>query len=231
MNEPIVILLSGGQDSTTSLFWAKHTWPVAPIYAVSMRYGQRHQVEVERARWIADIAGCAGHTVFELDVLAQLGDSALVNTTSPIEAQGGYADREAPEGLPTSFVPGRNAFFLLTAAAYAVKVGARRIVTGVCETDYSGYPDCRAAFISSMEAMLNDAMPSSCGPFLIHAPLMKLDKAATVRLALTLDGCYEALAHTVTCYEGKVPGCGACPACVLRAQGFAAAGVPDPANP
>lgn len=226
----VIVLLSGGQDSTTSLFWARAKWPDASIYALSVRYGQRHSIELEAANTIAEMAGCTEHHVIELDVLAHLSDSDLVRSKTEIKAAGGYADAEMPEGLPTSFVPGRNAFFLLTAAAFAVKVGAKHIVTGVCETDYSGYPDCRESFIDAMERMIDLAMPSSCGPFSIHAPLMHLDKAATVQLARQLPGCWEALAHTVTCYEGQHPGCRVCPACTLRARGFAAAGELDPAT-
>jgi len=111
-----------------------------------------------------------------------------------------------------------------------VQLGAKDIVTGVCQTDYSGYPDCRREFIDAFEKMITLAMPSSVGPMRVHTPLMYLTKAETVRLAGRLPECTEALAHTITCYQGKRPGCGECGACVLRAKGFAEAGRKDPAE-
>jgi 7-cyano-7-deazaguanine synthase len=220
-----VVLLSGGQDSTTCLFWARERFEV---HAVAIWYGQRHAVEIESADRIAALAG-ATFMVLRQPVLADLGDSALVRSAQAIQGDGGREDAKAPNGLPTSFVPGRNLFFLATAAAYAAKIGARDIVTGVCQTDYSGYPDCRREFIDATEKAITLAMPSSAGPFTIHTPLMALTKAATVHLARSLPGCWDALAYSVTCYEGKLPGCGKCPACDLRGKGFAQAGYPDPA--
>lgn len=134
-----------------------------------------------------------------------------------------------PEGLPTSFVPGRNALFLTLAGAVAVKLGAKSIVTGTCQTDYSGYPDCRREFIDAQELALTLAMPSSSGPIKIHTPMMFMTKAETVSLARSLQGCWDALALSITCYNGQRPGCGTCPACVLREKGFAEAGESDPA--
>ena len=113
----------------------------------------------------------------------------------------------------------------------AVREGARDVVTGTCQTDYSGYPDCRREFVDAFEKALTLAMPSSCGPVRVHTPLMYLTKAETVRLARRLgQGCWDALALSVTCYEGQRPGCGSCPACDLRARGFAEAGEVDPAR-
>lgn len=230
MTNPAVVLLSGGQDSTTALYWAKANG-FDPLYALNVQYGQRHASEIKAAKIIAAHAG-AKYETLRLDVLAALGDSALVDTAKPLEASGGYVDEAMPEGLPTSFVPGRNAFFLLTAAAFAVKVGAKAIVTGVCQTDYSGYPDCRAPFIDRMAVMLNAAMPSSCGPFTIYTPLMDLTKAETVKLMRSYgDEAWWALGQTVTCYNGLRPGCGLCPACLLRIAGFEEAGEKDPARP
>lgn len=221
-----VVLLSGGQDSTTCLFWAKERFDV--VVAVSFDYGQRHRAELAAAKEIAALAGVEHH-LLPLEVLTALGDSALTSNRA-VEATGGLFDKEAPNGLPTSFVPGRNLLFLSVAAALAVKVGATNIVCGVCETDYSGYPDCRGTFVQAMERVVNEAMPSGSGPLVIHAPLLHLSKQATVELARVLPGCWEALAKSLTCYEGLRPGCGACPACVLREKGFAAAGVADPAK-
>ena len=224
-----VVLLSGGQDSTTCLFWAKKQFK--HLYALTINYGQRHDTEIHAAAEIAQLADCVQHALLPLDVLGHIGGSALVDKTIPLEASGGIPDKEMPEGLPTSYVPGRNIFLLATAATYAVKVGAHHIVTGVCQTDYSGYPDCRAGFIASMEDMFMQAFPTGALPMQIHTPLMKLTKAETVNMAVDLgEPCLEALSHSVTCYHGEKPGCGDCPACDLRAKGFAEAGVKDPAK-
>lgn len=223
-----IVLLSGGQDSTTCLFWALTMFD--EVRAVSLVYGQRHAAEIEAARTIANVAKVE-HNVVHLPVLGELSDSDLVRNETAINADGGRPDMTMPQGLPTSFVPGRNALFLTVAAAYAVKHDARDIVTGVCQTDYSGYPDCRREFIDAQERALTLAMPSSAGPIRIHTPLMYMTKAETVRLALRLPDCWEALRYSLTCYNGKRPGCGTCPACALRAKGFAEANEQDPAIP
>ncbi len=224
-----IVLLSGGQDSTTSLYWALDKYGPDEVLALSIFYGQRHATELQSAMNIAKLAGVR-HAELRADVLAAIGDSDLVKKDTEIKADGGYGDKAAEHGLPSSFVPGRNLLFLSLAAAVAVREGAKDIVTGVCQTDYSGYPDCRRLFIDSLEATLALAMPSSSGPFKINTPLMTMTKAETVRMARGLPGCWEALAMSVTCYNGKRPGCGTCPACDLRAKGFAEAGFPDPAQ-
>jgi len=225
MKEKAVVLLSGGQDSATCLAWAVQQYH---CLALSLNYGQRHAAELEAAAKIADIYEVP-HIVEAIPILGSIGGSALVDGTE-LKWDGGYGDKEAPNGLPTSFVPGRNLLFLAIAGAVAVRNGAKVIVTGVCQTDYSGYPDCRESFVTAMQAVLNEAMPSGCGPFQIVTPLMHLDKAQTVGLALALPNAWRALEQSVTCYEGKRPGCGVCAACVLRAKGFAAAGQTDPAS-
>lgn len=223
-----IVLLSGGQDSATCLFWARTVYD--EVEAISFRYGQRHAAELEAGARIADLAGVK-RTVFDLGVLSQLGDSALVNAGEAIKVAGGRGDAQVAGGLPTSFVPGRNLLMLSVAGAYAVKVGARDVVAGVCQADYSGYPDCRRAFVDSLEATLALAMPSESGPFRIVTPLMHLTKAETVRLARRLGAdCWRALGHTITCYEGRRPGCGECPACAVRARGFEEAGEIDPTS-
>lgn len=221
-----IVLLSGGQDSTTSLFWAKREFG-DDLLALSIFYGQRHESELVAATEIAKLAGVR-HQLLRADVLASIGDSDLVRKGTAIKADGGYGDAAAPNGLPSSFVPGRNLLFLSLAAAVAVREGTKHIVTGVCQTDYSGYPDCRREFIDSLEQTLGLAMPSSSGPFTIATPLMRMTKAETVVLARDLPGCWDALALSVTCYHGKRPGCGTCPACELRIKGFEEAGFPDP---
>jgi 7-cyano-7-deazaguanine synthase len=226
-----IVLLSGGQDSTTCLFWAISTLALgkaSDVVAVSARYGQRHSAELMAAQQIAQLAGVE-HVVLDLPTLAQIGGSALVDASVPLTGDGGHVDEAMPQGLPTSFVPGRNAFFILAAAARGVRRGISTSVTGGCQTDYSGYPDCRRDFIDSMERMLTLAMPSSCGPFHVLTPLMRMTKAQTVDLAHQLGSqCWLAIAKSITCYNGKRPGCGACGACDLRAKGFDEARFLDP---
>jgi 7-cyano-7-deazaguanine synthase len=221
-----IILLSGGQDSATCLHWALARYN--RVHALSLHYGQRHAIELDAARKIGKAA--TTHIVLDVPSLGALADSALLDPSQPLTASGGLADSEAPAGLPSSFVPGRNMVFLAIASVYAVRMAASAIVTGVCQTDYSGYPDCRRTFIDAMELAATLAMPSSC-PIEIITPLMDLTKAETVTLARELGlACWEAIGQSVTCYEGLRPGCGVCPACALRAVGFAEAGEEDPAN-
>ncbi len=225
-----LVVLSGGQDSTTCLAWAGRRFD--EVHAISFSYGQRHKTELEAAARVAERAGVASHVVIPLPLGYEVlgASSAITNHDVPVESSGGLYDAAAPhDGLPTTFVPGRNMIFLAVAAARAVAVGARDIVVGVCETDYSGYPDCRQSFVDAMQVAVNAALPSSCGPVRIHAPLMELSKAESVQLAADL-GALGLLALTVTCYEGQRPGCGTCPACRLRAEGFAEAGFRDPAE-
>ena len=232
-----IVLLSGGQDSTTSLWWALDKFGTNDLLALSIFYGQRHEAELPAAVEIAKMAGVK-HQLLRAEVLASIGDSDLVKKGTEIKASGGYGDHAAPDGLPSSFVPGRNLLFLSLAAAVAVREGCNQIVTGVCQTDYSGYPDCRREFIDALEVTLGLAMPSKAGPFDIHTPLMHMTKAETVKLARSLSKagvgpnmtCWDALARSVTCYHGKHPGCGTCPACELRIKGFAEAGEVDPAS-
>lgn len=221
-----IVLLSGGQDSATCLYLARTMFD--EVHAISIFYGQRHAAELEAAQAVAKLAGVT-HETIDLPVFGGIGGSDLTRTGTEIRGAGGLGDAQAPSGLPTSFVPGRNALFLTLAAAVAVRHGAKDIVTGTCQTDYSGYPDCRREFIDAQEHALTLAMPSSAGPIRIHTPLMYLSKAETVKLARRLPGCWDALALTLTCYNGKRPACGECPACTLRIRGFAEAGERDPA--
>lgn len=229
----VMVLLSGGQDSTTSLFWALKMFD--EVHAISFDYGQRHASELEAARAIASMMHVE-HSVVELGTL--LGRSSALTGDHELKAEGGLPDVLMPQGLPTSFVPGRNHMFLSIAAIKAAELGISDIVTGVCQTDYSGYPDCRRVFIDALEVALTTAFPSSMGPVRIHTPLMHMTKAETVKLMLRLHPeigrqqgpAYASFCRTVTCYYGARPGCGTCPACVLRAKGFEEAGVNDPAN-
>jgi 7-cyano-7-deazaguanine synthase len=207
-----LVLLSGGQDSTTCLAWALARF--SEVHAVAFDYGQRHAVELESAQAVASEAGVG------LDIIPVhgLGGSALTDHTAEVKADGGHMD------LPTTFVPGRNAVFLSIAAGLAVQRGAAHLVTGICQTDYSGYPDCRDDFRAAMEQALSLAVGA---PLTIHAPLMKLTKAETVHLAASL-GALGLLGKSHTCYQGARPPCRECPACVLRERGFNEAGLVDP---
>ncbi len=216
-----VVLFSGGQDSTTCLYWARERFE--RVVALSIHYGQRHSVEVEAARTIAAAAGVE-HEVLEVGRILR-GTSPLVSD-NPV---GQYdSANDLPGGVEPTFVPARNALFLVLAANVATVLGAHDLVTGVCEADFGGYPDCRRSFIDSMEQTLGLGIDGEADAFRVHTPLMELTKADTVRLAQALPGCMEALAHSHTCYRGERPACGKCHACIIRARGFDEAGVVDP---
>src|SRR3984885_3127436 len=221
MNEDhALVLFSGGQDSTTCLAWALARYP--RVETVGFRYGQRHAIELDCRPAILDAlrspALGADHMVDLTATIAGLGETAM---TAPIEIA---TDRS---GLPNTFVPGRNLLFLTCAAAIAYRRGLRRIVAGVCETDYSGYPDCRDDTIKAMQLALNLGMERR---FVLETPLMWRDKQATWALAFSLGG--ETLVdlirvETHSCYNGARSrlhdggyGCAACPACELRAGGW-----------
>ena len=214
-----VVVFSGGQDSTTCLFWAKQQFD--NVVAVNFHYGQRHAIECAAARQIAHLAEIELVEV-ELSALGKLSKSALTRADIDVAEHGGM------NGLPSTFVPGRNLVFLSLASSFALSLDSHDLVAGVCQTDFSGYPDCRRETIDAMEKAIR--LGNDCAAFTIHTPLMFMTKAATVELAMSLPGCLAALAHSVTCYQGKRPGCGVCPACALRAKGFSEAGIPDPAN-
>lgn len=211
-----VVVLSGGQDSTTCLYWAMQRFGRANVRALTFDYGQRHRIELEAARRVAALADVP-HEILPIDTFSALGGNALTAADIPVG--------EMPDdGLPNTFVPGRNLIFITFAAAYACQHDIDDIVTGVAETDYSGYPDCRDDTLRALERAISLGMERN---FSLHTPLMFLGKKETVELAVRL-GAMEAMALTHTCYEGRCPPCGTCPACRLRARGFADAGVRDP---
>jgi 7-cyano-7-deazaguanine synthase len=213
-----LVVLSGGQDSTTCLYWAIDRFGVDHVDSVTFDYGQRHSVELECAARVAEFAGVSNR-VLPIDTFAALGGDAL--TDSAVDVMAGV---DSDSGLPNTFVPGRNLVFLTFAAAYAYRLGAGNLVTGVAQTDYSGYPDCREGTITSLQHTLCLGMEFEV---VIHTPLMHLSKSETVELARDL-GALPAMTLTHTCYNGQRPPCGACPACKLRAKGFAEAGIEDP---
>lgn len=203
-----LVVFSGGQDSTTCLFWALENF--AEVEAVTFDYGQRHRIEIDCAKEIAKELGIIHH-VLDMSLLNQLAANALTRDEIAIEE----SDKG---GLPSTFVPGRNLLFLSFAGVLASQVGAKHIVTGVCETDFSGYPDCRDVFIKSMNVTLNLSMDQS---FDIHTPLMWINKAQTWELADELGVFEYVRERTLTCYNGIIAdGCGECPACKLRKNGL-----------
>lgn len=207
-NEKAVVVFSGGQDSTTCLFWAMKEF--GEVEAVTFDYNQRHRTEIQCAKEIANELGIKHH-VLDMSLLNQLAPNAL--TRNDIDVKDGEAGK-----LPSTFVPGRNLLFLSFAGVLASQVKAKHIVTGVCETDFSGYPDCRDVFIKSMNVTLNLSMDQN---FVIHTPLMWLNKAQTWKMADDLDAFEFVRLRTLTCYNGIIAdGCGICPACKLRKNGL-----------
>ena len=206
-NEKAVVVFSGGQDSTTCLFWAKKQF--GEVEAVTFDYGQRHAREIKCAKDIAQELDIK-HTILDMSLLGQLTQNALTRSDIAIVQKDGE--------LPSTFVDGRNHLFLSFAAVLAKGIGAKHIVTGVCETDFSGYPDCRDVFVKSLNVTLNLAMDYE---FVIHTPLMWIDKAETWKLADELGAFDFVRERTLTCYNGVIgDGCGECPACKLRKAGL-----------
>lgn len=181
-------------------------------------YGQRHKIELEAAKAIATLAQVP-LKILTVTALSELGGNSLTDSKISVAK-----DLQA-NGCPNSFVPGRNLLFMTLLAAYGSQLGAYDLVTGVCQTDFSGYPDCRRNTMDSLETTLKNGLACE---FRIHTPLMWLNKAQTVTLASQLEGCLPALRLSHTCYNGARPPCQNCPACELRRTGFAQAGFRDP---
>ncbi len=221
---PAVVLLSGGLDSATTLAIARDAG--FACHAISFRYGQRHEHELDCARAIARVSGVARHIISEID-LRQFGGSAL---TSDIAVPKDRSSEQLSHGIPITYVPARNTIFLSHALAFAEVLGSSDIFIGVNALDYSGYPDCRPEYIAAFETMANLATRAGVEgtPLRIHAPLIHLTKAQIIQRGTQLGVDY---ALTSTCYdptpEGKA--CGHCDACQLRLKGFAEAGLNDPA--
>ena len=216
MNKALVVL-SGGQDSTTCLYWAIDKFGIDAVSSLTFDYGQKHRIELACAKEVAEIAGVT-NSVLPIDTFRILGGNAL---TDDINVE---SEVDPDTQLPNTFVPGRNLIFLTYAAAFAYQRGISNLVTGVAQTDYSGYPDCRNDTIESLQNTIRLGMETEVT---IHTPLMWLSKAETVLLAKQL-GALEAMAYSHTCYNGQQPPCGTCPACELRAKGFEEAGIADP---
>lgn len=220
MNEKAVVLLSGGLDSATCLAIARNRG--FDCYCLSFDYGQRHSAELQAADRVVKALGAVEHRVINFG-LAQFGGSALTDTSIAVPVDGVQA------GIPVTYVPARNTIMLSLALAWAEVLGSRDIFVGVNAVDYSGYPDCRPEYIAAFETMANLATKAGVeGQKLhIHAPLIDLTKAEIIRTGHALGVDYGL---TVSCYQADELGraCAVCDSCRLRAEGFAAAGIPDP---
>jgi 7-cyano-7-deazaguanine synthase len=215
-----VVLLSGGLDSSTALAVARSQG--FDCYALTVRYGQLHEVELEAARRVAARAGVAEHRVIAID-LAQLAHSALTGTGA-VPKDRSLAEIGAAGDVPSTYVPARNTVLLALALAWAESLGAKDLFVGVNVLDASGYPDCRPAFVAAFEALANVATRS--GGFHVHAPLIELTKAQIIELGTRLGVDYG---ETHSCYDPiEGAACGRCDACLLRKKGFAEAGIADP---
>lgn len=240
-----VVVLSGGQDSTTCLAWAAANPEFDEVHAVTFDYCQRHRREIDAAeavfdkidRHYTDVLGQPNRLKTHQFVI--LG--AVLRGTSPLVSNNKldeYEDHQSlPGGLEKTFVPGRNLLFLTLAANVAYALGATHVITGVCQEDFGGYPDCRQVFIDRAQEAIREGFsyldPDTGGRddfynFRIHTPLMNLSKAESVKLAAELPGCMDALAYSHTAYDGKYPPTGKDHASLLRAKGFEEAGLPDP---
>ena len=212
MNRKAVIVFSGGQDSTTCLL---HALPrFEDIHCITFDYGQRHRAEIEVSLTLSRQLGITSHTVLDASLLNALTVSSLTRSDIAVA----HADQLEENGLPNTFVPGRNILFLTLASIYAYQVQAETVITGVCETDFSGYPDCRDEFVKSLNHAIKSGMAYDVQ---IETPLMGLNKAETWALADHYNQLELIREHTLTCYNGiKGSGCGDCAACKLRAKGL-----------
>ena len=220
-----VVLLSGGLDSATTLAIARSEG--YEVYALSVDYGQRHHIELERAATVAKALGAAQHVVVKIDLRA-IGGSAL---TDSIDVPKDRPPERLSEGIPVTYVPARNTILLGLALGFAETIGAFDIFIGANVLDYSGYPDCRPEFLSAFENLANVATKAAVenrGQFRFHAPLIKMTKVEIIRAGTKLGVDYSL---TLSCYDPDAQGraCGRCDSCQLRKKGFAEAGVTDPA--
>lgn len=225
MKQPAVILCSGGIDSTTAMAIAREEG--FALYALSIDYGQRNRLELEAARRVAESMPVERHEIVSVD-LRQFGGSALTSDLEPPKDRG---DQELAEGgIPVTYVPARNTIFLSLALAWAETLGARNIFIGINAVDYSGYPDCRPAYLEAFQRMAHLATRAGVeeeAQVDIRAPLLQMSKADIVRKGLELGVDYSL---TLSCYDPDQEGraCGRCDSCRLRAKGFAEAGAADP---
>jgi len=233
--EKVLVILSGGQDSTTCLLWAKERYK--EVHAITFDYGQKHRIEINAASYIATACGVASHRI--MDVAGTLrGRSPLINPHEALETYSNFAQMEGviKDRVEVTFVPLRNMLFLVLAANYALFLDTYDIVTGVCQMDNANYPDCTDNFINAATFAMQEALGMNRDDYIradrpqlrVLTPLITLTKAETVKLAISFPGWEKVMAMSHTCYAGETPPCGRCHACVLRAEGFRQAGVPDP---
>lgn len=208
-----LVVLSGGADSAICLHWAMARYK--HVQSITFDYGQRHRVELDAAKKICELNNIEQKLV-PIESFSVLGGNSLMDDEMEIES---------PEsGIPNTFVPGRNLIFLNLAAAWAYQLRFQNLVTGVCQTDFSGYPDCREDTMRALETSIQLGMEADLK---ILTPLMYVDKGDSIGMAKDL-GALESLAYSHTCYEGQIPPCGTCPSCELRAKGFEKVGLEDP---
>ena len=220
-----MVLLSGGLDSATAAAIARAEG--FSVYALTVRYGQRHETELEAARRVASALSVKQHRVVDID-LGVFGGSALTDAAIAVPKDRTMAEIGAPGDVPVTYVPARNTVLLALALSWAEALGARDLFLGVNVLDASGYPDCRPAFVSAFEALANVATRAADGGprFHVHAPLIAMSKSEIIRRGVTLGVDYG-LTHS--CYDPvATAACGHCDACLLRRKGFVEAGVPDP---
>ncbi len=222
-SQDALVILSGGLDSTTALYWSRERF--RRVHTITFSYGQSHSVEVKRAGLIARRAGVASHKVLRIN-LDEVGGSALTAREIPIPSRKSTAEVINNGGIPVTYVPFRNGIFLGMAAAYAEVKGISHLVGGWNAVDYSGYPDCRREFLDAMERAITLGTKAGVEghPFTIHAPLISLSKAEIISLGLSLGADYSL---TLSCYRGQDPPCGTCDSCLLRADGWRRLGLMD----
>lgn len=219
-----LVILSGGQDSTTCLFWAKKQFE--ELHAISFDYGQRHIIELESAKKVAELAGVVTHHI--VNVQGCLESTSPLTSDNELEQYDSFEQMDDVIGdrVELTFVPMRNVLFFTVAVNRAIALDCRNLVTGICQEDNANYPDCTEEFRMLFEGTANRALGIT--DLQVHAPLMNKSKAASVLLARELPGCWEALAYSHTSYDGRYPPVDNNHANVLRAHGFEQAGFPDP---
>lgn len=219
----IIVIFSGGLDSTTVLYWAKKYFD--EIYAITFDYGQKNKIEIDFAKIIAKKVGVKEHRIFKID-LSQIGGSALINKGMDIPKNRSI-EEILGSGVAPTYVPLRNAIFITIASAWAETLGIENIAIGVHRIDTSGYPDTTPQFIESIENMLNTGskMAVEGKKLKIYTPLIDLDKAGIIKLGLSLGADYS---YSISCYAGNEIPCGKCDACILRKRAFEKLGLEDP---
>ena len=220
-----LVILSGGQDSTTCL--AVSYQESEEVHCITFNYGQRHSIEIESAIAVAQAFNVTSHEVINLGATILASRSPLVSSNKVSKYE---SIDDLPEGVEPTFIPGRNILFLTIAANRAAALDITDIYTGLCQEDYGGYSDCRAVFVEAMSSAIGEGIYGNPNAFSIQTPLMHLTKAQSVDLAVESMGSRfdEIMGMTHTCYDGVKGGCGACHACHLRDRGFKEAGVVDP---